>query len=435
MKGIARQFERIMDKYLIPAGFEIQKAQQEYGRVLQSKELFDKDIASLLDDAQNNNEHYEILSGLKNYAIPHYDDRPTAYNGLKGPLLKAVRAARATEPVSIETTYGNIDGSKADYVTRLVVEIVETLRYVDINGTLQLLIDMYRDEPKPDIQSQIVNAVKHLSEYNIKAYEQVGPMLQMVLLDHLAGMSDAELDRIRTIALTVWTEAIQSDITGTKWTADSVVLSTGAVPPSDQLREVRDKPIQALFAAYDRSTDDAQKRTVLSALGAATRTPHQAHYSNELLAITLKDATRIVDFVAERAQATSHELLQHIEHRFFYDYLRAKGLAEDPEHRLGCQAEAEALMFAILKFRDAINADDRSARYKVLVGFESVYPSHWTDEEFDHKADEYRREEVNRYIDEINAGSESDWFNLIARCAETKSDDLATFPVFGSFIN
>ena len=52
MKGIARQFERIMDKYLIPAGFEIQKAQQEYGRVLQSKELFDKDIASLLDDAR-----------------------------------------------------------------------------------------------------------------------------------------------------------------------------------------------------------------------------------------------------------------------------------------------------------------------------------------------------------------------------------------------
>jgi ppGpp synthetase/RelA/SpoT-type nucleotidyltranferase len=62
MKGIARRFERIMDKYLIPAGFEIQKAQQEYERVLQSKELFDQDIANLLDNAQNNNERYQILS-------------------------------------------------------------------------------------------------------------------------------------------------------------------------------------------------------------------------------------------------------------------------------------------------------------------------------------------------------------------------------------
>ncbi|SDX89445.1 hypothetical protein SAMN05421755_1001103 [Nitrosomonas sp. Nm33] len=69
MEGIFRRFEQIMDKYLIPAGFEIQKAQQDYERLLQSKELFDKDIANLLNDAQNNNERYEILTGLKDYAI------------------------------------------------------------------------------------------------------------------------------------------------------------------------------------------------------------------------------------------------------------------------------------------------------------------------------------------------------------------------------
>ena len=159
-------------------------------------------------------------------------------------------------------------------------------------------------------------------------------------------------------------------------------------------------------------------------------------YSNELLATTLKDATRIVDFVTERAKTTSYELLQHLEHRFFYDYFRAKGLTEDQENRFGCQAEAEALVAAISKFRDTINADDRFVRYKVLVGFESVYPGHWTDEEFDYKgADEYRRGEANRYIDEINAANENDWFDLIARCAETKSNDLATFPVFGNFIS
>lgn len=436
MKGITRRFDRIMDKYLIPAGFEIQKAQQEYERVHQGKELFDKDISNLLDNAQNNNERYEVLSGLKDYAIPNYDDLPAAYEGLKGPLLMAVKAARGTEPVPIETTFGNMEGFKADAVTKLVVEIVESLCYADVIGTLQLLIDMYRDEPNDDIRQQIVNAVKNLSEYNIDAYKQVGPMLQMTLLDHLAGMSDAEVDSIRPIALTVWTEAIQSDITGTKWKADSVVLSTGAVPASDQIREVRDKAINALFAAYDRSTDDAQKRAVLSALDAATRTPNQAQYSNELLATTLKDARRIVDFVTERAEAASYELRQNLEHRFLYDYFRVEGLTEDPENRFGCQAEAAALMAAIIKFRDTINADNRFVRYKVLVGFESVYPAHWTEKEFDYQgADEYRRGEVDRYIDGITAANENDWFDLIARCAETKSNDLATFHVFGSFIS
>ena len=436
MKGIARRFERIMDKYLVPAGFEIQKAQQEYERLLQGKELFDKDIANLLDNAQNNNERYEILSGLRDYALPNYDDLPVVYEGLKGPLLRAVKAARGTELVPIETTYGNLEGFKADAVTNLVLEIVESLRYLDVIGTLQLLIDIYRHEPNDDIRGQILNVVKNLSEYNINAYNQVGPALQMALVDHLAGMSDAEVDSIRPIALTVWTEAIQSDITGAKWKAESVVLSTGALPISDQLREVRDKAIKAFFAAYDRSTDDAQKRAVLSALDAATRTPNQAQYSNELRATTLKDATRIVDFVTQHAKTTSYELLQHLEHRFLYDYFRAKGLTEDPENRFGCQPEAEALVAAVFKFRDTINADDRFVRYKVLVGFESVYPGHWTEKEFDYKgADEYRRGEANRYIDEIDGANESDWFDLIARCAETKSNDLATFPVFGDFIS
>ncbi len=436
MEGIKRRFEQIMDKHLIPAGFEIQKAQQEYERFIKGKELFDKDIVNLLDNAHNNNERYEILSGLRDYAIPNCDDLPMVYEGLKSHLLRAVKSARSTESVPIETTYGSMEGFEPVAITELVVEIVMSLRYVDVTGTLKLLIDIYRDEPNDDIRQQIVNVVKKLSEYNIDIYKKVGPTLQIELVDHLAGMSDAEVDSIRPIALSVWTEAIKSDITSTNWKAETVILSTGAVPASDQLREVRDKAIKALFAAYDRSTEDAQKREILSALDTATRTPNQAQYSNELLATTLKDARRIVEFVTERANTTSYELLQHLEHRFLHDYFRAKGLTNDPENRFECQAEAEALVASVFKFRDIINADDRFVRYKVLVGFESVYPDHWTNEEFDYKgADAYRRDAANRYIDRINEENENDWFDLIARCAETKSDDLATFPLFGNFIS
>jgi ppGpp synthetase/RelA/SpoT-type nucleotidyltranferase len=436
MKGIKRRFERIMDDYLVPAGYEMQKAQEEYERLIKGKELFDKDIAILLDKAQNNNERYEILSGLKDYAIPNYNNLPAVYDGLKGSLLRVVKAARTTEPVPIETTYGNMDGYNADAVTRLVVEIIENLRYADVVGTLQLLIDIYRDEANEEIRQQIVNVVKKLSEYNIDAYKQVGPMIQMALVDYLAGMGDAEVDNVRPIALAVWTKAMQSDITGTKWKANSVTLSTGALPASDQLKEVRDKALKALFAAYDRSTLDVQKRAVLSALDAATRTPHQGQYSNQLLAITIVDATRIVEFLAERAKSTSYEILQHLEHQFLYDYRRAKELTEDTDNRFGCQTDAKVLMAAILKFRDIINTDDRFIRFKVLVGFESVYPNHWTDEEFEiERVDDYRRSEADRYIDEIIPENENAWFDLMERCAKTKSDDLATFPAFGNFIS
>ncbi|CAN5421255.1 hypothetical protein BH10PSE6_BH10PSE6_05250 [soil metagenome] len=205
--------------------------------------------------------------------------RAKGVDSLRHRLTEAGKVARVTERAPIETTFGKMEGFKTDAVTRLIVEIVEGLRYVDPIATLQLLIDIYRDEPDEEIRQQIVRAVKNLSEYNIDAFKQVGPTLQLALVDHLARLSDAEVDSIQPIALTIWAEAIQCDITGAKWKADSVVLSTAAVPASGPLSEVRDKALKALFSAYDRSANDEEKRAILLALDVATTTPNQVQYS------------------------------------------------------------------------------------------------------------------------------------------------------------
>ncbi len=435
MQGIARRFEAIMDKYLIPAGYEFQKAQADFERVLKGKELFDKNIVKSLDSAANNNELYDVLQALKDYALPHYDDLQAAYDELKQPFVRAVKAARKAERMPVATIFGNMDGVKPDMVTKLVVEIVEQLRYVDPVATLQILIDIFRDEENERVRKQILEAVKRMAEYNLDTYRQVGPMLQMALLDHLGSIGDVQVDGIRPIALAVWTEALQSDITGTKWKAESVELKMGAVPVSDQLAIVRDKAIRALFDAYDRSTDDEQRRSVLAALNAATRTPIQGGYSNELLATTIKNARRIVEFITERARKMSYELQQHVEHVLFYEYRRAKGLSDDPGNRFGCQTEADDLRGAILKFRDLVNSDGAFVKYKILVGFESVYPDHWINDDFEFTGSEkYRSAEADRFLEEINPQNADEWFGLINYCADTKSSDLATFPVFCGFL-
>jgi ppGpp synthetase/RelA/SpoT-type nucleotidyltranferase len=73
-ENIARRFAKVMDKYLIPAGYEIQKAQQDFERILKVKILVDRDIVNLMDQAKNNNDRYEILLAFKNYVMPNYDD-------------------------------------------------------------------------------------------------------------------------------------------------------------------------------------------------------------------------------------------------------------------------------------------------------------------------------------------------------------------------
>jgi hypothetical protein len=205
-----------------------------------------------------------------------------------------------------------------------------------------------------------------------------------------------------------------------------MVMRTGALPASEELQAVRDMALQALFNAYDRSNDDSQRRAVLTALDAATRTPTNADYSNKLLATTVRDAKRITDFVRERAPSMSFELRQYLEHRFLYDHFRTQQLVT--EERFSCQAEAAALIESILAFRDAINKDQDFIKYKVLVGFESVYPAHWQDENFDyHGKDSYRRAEADRFIEEITPENEHAWLAFIERCSSTKSNDMATF--------
>ena len=436
LEGITRRFERIMDRYLIPAGYEIQKAQQDYERVLQGRAWFDQDIVERLDQAQDNNERYEILSGLKDYTIPYYDDLPAAYAELRPALLRTVQAARLTSTVPIETSFGKMKGIKADLLTRLVVEIVDSVRYADMIGTLQLLMELYRNEPDKRIRDQIAKVAEHVAEFDINVYEKVGPNLQLALLDYLGGLDASAIDGAWDIALTVWRECLHSDITGSQWSADAVTLRTGAVPVSPILQEVREKAFASLFTAYDRSLDDTRRMAVFGALDAATATPFQGSHSNELLRLTVVDATRVVRFALSRARDMSYELKQHLEHRFHHDCQRAQQLMEDPEHRFDCVAEAQALATAILEFRDAINADEDFVRYKVLVGFESVYPGHWEQgREFDfQEAAQYRRVEASRYIQAIDPISEAHWFALIERCAETRSQDLMTFPLFTDFL-
>jgi ppGpp synthetase/RelA/SpoT-type nucleotidyltranferase len=436
LAGINRRFERIMDRYLIPAGYEIQKAQQDYGRVLQGKAWFDQDIAQRLDQAQDNNERYEVLSALKDYTIPYYDDLSSAYGEFRPALLRAVQAARATPTVPIKTSFGEMKGIQAEMLTRLAIEILDSVRYADVTGTLQALIDLYPNEENERIRKQIVGVAEHLAEFDINVYQKVGPNLQLALLDYLGGLDSGAIDAAWDVALTVWNECLHSDMSGTQWSADAVTLKTGAVPVSPLLQEIRDKAFASLFTAYDRSIDDSRRKAVFAALDAATSTPFQGNYSNDLLRLTVVDATRVVRFAIARASDMSYELRQHLEHRFHHDYQRAHQLINDHQNRFECVAEAQALASAILEFRDIINSDDDFVRYKVLVGFESIYPSHWQEGlEFDFReADQYRKAEAASYIRSIEPDNETRWFGLIERCAETRSQDLMTFPLFVDFL-
>jgi ppGpp synthetase/RelA/SpoT-type nucleotidyltranferase len=263
MEEITKRLNRIMDKYLLPAGYEFQKVQHDYERLQQGKDLFDRNLFDTLDNAADNNERFELITSLKEHVIPNYDDVPAIFGDLVEPLLSAVKKAKDSPAKPIVTPFGELEGKTAGDVARLVVEIFDMLRYVDIERTFGVLCQIFLEQEEEQTRSRIQNAVENLAKYDLGVWEKVGPGVQSVLADAVERMTPTNQEAVRPLVVKVWDSALNSEITGTTWRANSVTLSSGSVPVSPEIIKVREKAIAGLFGLFKSATSDAQRRETL----------------------------------------------------------------------------------------------------------------------------------------------------------------------------
>jgi ppGpp synthetase/RelA/SpoT-type nucleotidyltranferase len=435
MASIEARLNKIMNEYLLPAGYEFQKVQHDFQRLMLGKELFDQGTIEALDASANNNERHEILRSLREYVLPNYDDVAAIYPELRAALVRAVDNASVTETQPIETPFGNLDGHTAADVNRLVVATISDHRYVDVGATLQALGHIYQASDDADVRKEVNRSVEELARYDLDVWRQAGPAVQLALLSVINGLGSEERYALSPLLHIVWRECLNTELRGTSWSATAVTISSGAMPVVEDLIAIRRLSIDGLLEFYDKAPNADEKRLILSSLWTATRLPSQANYSNELRAMVMRDTKCIVDEITARAADEPYEILEHVEDRLLDEHRHAQQIATAANDRFGCKALAHELDSAILKFRDAINADTSFVRYKTLVGYESVMPPQWDDESFDYaKTEEYRREQIAEYVESLCDETENEWYATIERCAATKSNDIATFPIFCEFL-
>jgi len=154
------------------------------------------------------------------------------------------------------------------------------------------------------------------------------------------------------------------------------------------------------------------------------------------LVIALNDTARIVRFMTDISTEQSHILLEEFEHDCLWHYRRSNSLPPSIAGDKELATARDELSEAVLAFRDRVNADQHFVIFKTLVGFQSVFPPAWKDGDFDiHGITEYRKAEVTKLVDQVSEKTADEWFQIIANCAKTQSNDLAMFPSFGSFLD
>lgn len=434
-EAIQRRLQTIMKTHLLPAGYEFQKALDDYERLMSGKAIIDRGALKALTECDDNNARLELLERFRDYVLPNYDNPESVYPEVKEHIVAAIKEARRAKPRMIETPFGTYPGATAERVVEVAAEIFVHLRYVAIETTFDAVCELFPGAQSDEERKHILGAAEHLAEHNLGAWKQVGPMVQAVLIQKMRALPESDRDQLRPILLTVLGEILKTEVEGMSSTYNTMTLHRGSVSPSDTLRKLRTDALELLIELYRSAVSIDEKQRTENAMFEATAAPTSANYSAELLVNILDDSARVVDFCREIASTDDYEIIQKIEDRLLWLHRRNLGILNDTKASAETLAAARKLSESITSFRTVVDANKRFTVYKTLVGYDSVFPPMWESEEFDiAEEDAYRKERIDELVAEVNASNADEWFSTIQRCAQTESNDLATFPSFGLFL-
>lgn len=434
-EGIKSRLQKVARKYLLPAGYEFQKIATDFQRLVEGKALFDGDALEAIVEAANNNVRAEALETFAENVLPLYDDPHTIYPEVVERLLAAANCARATPPVAIETPYGTLPAKTYGDIVKAIADILTRYRYLDVDITFDALCKLYSWAENEDDRERLTELGKTLAKHQLQVWQEHGPIAQTILIERIEKLSVDERRELEKLLTEMLREVLGTEVSGSTSSSNAVTIHRGPVVASDALRAVRTKAIDLLKNQFALAESGKSHRAILQALQAATQTPFSANYSNALALQVMEDTHTVLEFQTQIAPKLSYQLLQSTEHWVNLCYWRHVELPEsmhsDPE-LAAARAQIEA---AALAFRDEANSNPDFVIYKTLVGYNSVFPPAWKEQAFRYSETEtYRAEQVDLLLASVDEDSADAWFERISHFAQTESDDAATFPTFGNFL-
>src|SRR5688572_27871603 len=353
-ESIERRMQKIMTDHLLPAGYEFQKIQQDFEKLLQGQELVGAGGLDRLATCLNNNDRFELLERFHDYVLPQYDDVAATFPGIRRQLIQAIQDARKATPASIETPFGEFPGKSSDDITDISLNILERLRYVDVDNVFSALCELYVGKKTDAEGERILKSVEGLAEHNLDVWRMAGPFVQSRICARVAALAPAELDALLPVVVKALSQVLSAEAESTSSTYSALTLRRAPVQPSDSLAQVRSTAIELLSGMYSAGRTEQQRRMILSALWQATDVPHLGRSHDDLDLMILGDAVKVVTFLLGIVDGESFEVIQHIEHQAFWLFKRYKKWADEGSLNEERSRASSDLLHAVEALRDRI---------------------------------------------------------------------------------
>lgn len=309
------------------------------------------------------------------------------------------------------------------HLIRKAIEATNPVRYLHTVALVDFLLALSRSSDT-GVAGKAQHAFESLVEFDLNIFygkHGLGAQPQIDIVARLAQLEDDALMANADLVLSGLRRVLAASIEGHTWTYKAVTINRGSVTSDWGVTPLREAAIALLKRMYPLIESITYRKNVLSTLDVAMRREQPA-VDESTAAMFERDALEVLAFVEGLVITEALPLVQFIEHQAYWNYYHAA---------------TPNIAAVALKIRDALERHAEYQIYKQLIGFEGIF-GRWEDLRRSEAAweytDEKRREFARQFVSEIDDTNEPQWRTRILKFSETRSDDLATFPVYYEFL-
>ena len=263
---------------------------------------------------------------------------------------------------------------------------------------------------------------------------QYGFIVQEKLIDALNNKSNEELVKIFWYAIIVCEAILTPHLEERQQTHDKFTIGKANLPGSADLARIRSKALEFLKRLIAKGNRSIKQRS-FACMEQATQTPRFGRCDDELLHIILTDTNTVIDSYVEETDNLDFEMIQTNEEKIFSHFLRAKDILNMENQPEVLLEAAHETVNKVRQFREKVSALPFYDKYKILVGYKSIFDYQWDNEEISwEKKDTFRNEQIGVLVDSITEDNINEWIDFFDICAEADSSDWATYEYFSKFL-
>lgn len=309
------------------------------------------------------------------------------------------------------------------------IEVLALMRYLETQAVMMTLL--WASTSNVESVSKAAHAaLAKMAKYDLSVYSGmgtssgrgIGAAPQLQIISSLEKMGDVEVRAHLAGALGLLSGLLSSTMEASTWSSNAVTLSRAAIPADQKVADVRLRSLRLLKRLFHLVETLQDKLAIIQTLNAATRAEAGTTTDEAYWRMMSENTREVLSIYADIANSSELPLVQKIEHHSYWIFYHAR---------------AQEVREAALAVKAVIDTNHEYEIYKTLIGFEGIF-GEWSRDDRDATRElasqAARTQTAKTYVAQMPSEGFAAWRERILTFAQTRSIDMATFPVFYEFL-